>query len=72
MIPIGVVAGPARRLGTWDALQLPAPFARAVFVVAPPVSVATDADPAEAVGRVQAALADAAAAARAALGAAAP
>lgn len=37
IIPCGAYATPSRRLGSWDRMILPLPFARCVAVVAPPI-----------------------------------
>jgi lysophospholipid acyltransferase (LPLAT)-like uncharacterized protein len=37
VLAVGTAAHPARRLASWDRLQVPWPFARAAIVLAPPV-----------------------------------
>jgi lysophospholipid acyltransferase (LPLAT)-like uncharacterized protein len=54
IVAIGAAAHPARRLGSWDRLQLPRPFARVALVMSEPVPV--DGSPVEAQARLQAAL----------------
>jgi hypothetical protein len=44
IVPIAFGARPVWRLGTWDALEVPAPFARCVAVFGAPLAVARDAD----------------------------
>jgi lysophospholipid acyltransferase (LPLAT)-like uncharacterized protein len=44
LLPIGAAAWPARRLRSWDRLQVPRPFARVALVLGPAVAVARDAD----------------------------
>ncbi|TMA99713.1 MAG: DUF374 domain-containing protein [Deltaproteobacteria bacterium] len=39
IVVIGAAARPARRLGSWDRLQLPAPFARVALVLGAPLAV---------------------------------
>ena len=39
LIAVGAAARPARRLGSWDRLQLPLPFARVALVASTPVPV---------------------------------
>jgi len=39
LVAFGVVAWPARRLGSWDRMQLPRPFARVAIVVSEPIVV---------------------------------
>src|SRR3989442_18078 len=39
IVAIGAAAHPARRLGSWDRLQLPAPFARVALVLGAPLAV---------------------------------
>ena len=59
LVAFGATAWPARRLGSWDRLQLPRPFARVALVASAPVAVARDADAAAqdaALAAVQAAL----------------
>ena len=72
IVVIGAAARPARRLGSWDRLQLPAPFGRVTLVLGAPLAVgnggATDA---ETLAAVETALARANDAAAAAIGVAA-
>ena len=42
VLVIGAAAHPARRLGSWDRLQLPRPFARAAIVLAAPPTLPAD------------------------------
>jgi hypothetical protein len=56
VIPLAFAARPARVLHTWDAFQIPAPFARCALVVGAAVSVARDDDREEARGRLEAAI----------------
>jgi lysophospholipid acyltransferase (LPLAT)-like uncharacterized protein len=44
VVPCGFAARPARRLGSWDRLLVPLPFARAAAVFGKPTRVAPDAD----------------------------
>jgi lysophospholipid acyltransferase (LPLAT)-like uncharacterized protein len=44
IVPVAFAARPARRLATWDAFLVPAPFARAVLVFGAPMSVGRDDD----------------------------
>jgi lysophospholipid acyltransferase (LPLAT)-like uncharacterized protein len=72
VVAFGAAAAPARRLGSWDRLQLPRPFARVAIVVGKPIAVARDADAATlaaARAAVAASLDETAAAAAAAVGA---
>ena len=39
IVPLGVAAWPARRLGSWDRFMVPAPFARCAVVFGAPVAV---------------------------------
>lgn len=66
VVPIGLAAQPAVRLGSWDRLQIPVPFARVGFVFGPPVTPGADAR--ATLAAVQEALAAAAGAAAAAAG----
>jgi hypothetical protein len=73
--PFGAAAWPARRLGSWDRLQIPWPFARVTVVVGERVEVPREVDRAgvaAAVDAVEASLARATARALAAVGAPAP
>ena len=45
IVPIGVAARPALRLGSWDRLLLPLPFAAVAFRFGVPIVVPRDADP---------------------------
>lgn len=72
VVVLGAAGWPVRRLGSWDRLQLPLPFARVVVVAGGPLTVARRADAdvmARACADLQAALTVSAAAARAAAGA---
>ncbi|MCW5892590.1 MAG: DUF374 domain-containing protein [bacterium] len=62
VVAIGIAASDGHRFGTWDRLLLPRPFARAALVLGSPVAVPRR-DVGDALGRVQAALAAATAAA---------
>jgi lysophospholipid acyltransferase (LPLAT)-like uncharacterized protein len=42
LIAIGAAARPARRLGSWDRMQIPAPFARVALVMSAPLSLPTE------------------------------
>jgi lysophospholipid acyltransferase (LPLAT)-like uncharacterized protein len=44
VVPFGAAAWPARRLGSWDRMMVPRPFARVVLVSGAPVTVPRDAD----------------------------
>ena len=44
IVPVGVSARPARRLGSWDRFMVPAPFARCAVVFGAPVDVTRDDD----------------------------
>lgn len=65
VVAIGAAARPARRLSSWDRLQLPLPFARVALAAAAPVHVADAGEGARAL--VQAALEEAEALALAAV-----
>ncbi len=56
VVPLAFSARPARELGTWDALLVPAPFARAAVVFGMPIAISADADRERAEKDVQAAL----------------
>jgi len=56
VVPVAFAARPARRLGTWDAFLIPAPFARCALVFGDAVSVARDDDRDEARARIEQAL----------------
>jgi hypothetical protein len=43
VLPVAVVAKPARRLGSWDRMQVPAPFARVAIAVGTPLRIAPEA-----------------------------
>jgi hypothetical protein len=68
LVAIGAAARPVRRLGSWDRMQIPVPFARVALVMSAPVELPTDR--AEAVGALEAALARANGEAEALVGAA--
>ena len=68
LVVVGAAARPARRLGSWDRMQIPAPFARVGLVMSAPVAL--PAGKAEAVAAVEAALAHANATAAVLVGAA--
>jgi hypothetical protein len=70
LVAIGAAARPVRRLGSWDRMQIPVPFARVALVMSAPVELPTDR--AEAVGALEAALARANGEAEALVGAAPP
>jgi len=55
IVPIGVAARPALRIGSWDRLMLPLPFAAVAFHFGAPVVVPRDSDP-EAVDQARQAL----------------
>jgi lysophospholipid acyltransferase (LPLAT)-like uncharacterized protein len=55
VVAIGIAAKPARRLRSWDRLQLPRPFARVALVLSAPIGIGRD-DPVGALARVQHAL----------------
>ena len=59
IVPLGVAARPARRLGSWDAFLIPIPFARCAVVVGPLVEVERDEDRETARRRVERALEEA-------------
>ena len=63
VVPLGFAARPARRLASWDAFMIPAPFARCALVVGEAVSVDRHDDREEARGRLERALESATAAA---------
>jgi lysophospholipid acyltransferase (LPLAT)-like uncharacterized protein len=44
VVPLGFAARPARRLASWDAFMVPAPFARAAAVFGAATTIARDAD----------------------------
>jgi hypothetical protein len=72
VVAIGTAAWPARRLASWDRLQVPRPFARVAIVMSEPIVVSRRADAAtlaRAHGAVASALERATAAAAAAVGA---
>jgi lysophospholipid acyltransferase (LPLAT)-like uncharacterized protein len=73
MIAFGVAAWPARRLGSWDRMQLPRPFARVALVLSAPIPVgARGEDTAAPLATLEATLARVNAAAREAVGAPPP
>jgi len=55
VVAIGIAAAPARRLHSWDRLQVPRPFARVALVLGSPIPVGRD-DTAGALTAVQGAL----------------
>ena len=67
LLVVGVAASPARRLGSWDRLQVPRPFARVALVLNAPVVL--PADKAAARAALEAALGEANAEAARAVGA---
>ena len=69
VIPLAFAARPARRLASWDAFLVPAPFAHCALVVGPAVQVRTDDDRDAARVRLETALEAATAAADAAVSA---
>lgn len=56
VVPLAIAARPARRLRSWDAFLVPAPFARAAAVLGPPLAVARGEDREAARARVERAL----------------
>jgi hypothetical protein len=68
IVPLGVAARPAWRLGTWDRFLVPAPLARAAVVFGEPLEVAGD-ESTRSAKRVQAALEEATVRAEQAVGA---
>jgi lysophospholipid acyltransferase (LPLAT)-like uncharacterized protein len=56
VVPLAFAARPARRLHTWDAFLIPAPFARCALVVGEAVCVRRDEDREAATGRLERAL----------------
>jgi len=67
ILVVGAAARPARRLASWDRLQVPRPFARAALVLSVPLVLPTD--KAAALAALEAALAQATAEAAALVGA---
>jgi len=67
LVVVGAAAWPAHRLGSWDRLQVPRPFARVALVLSAPVAL--PADKAAARAALEAALAEANAEAARAVGA---
>jgi lysophospholipid acyltransferase (LPLAT)-like uncharacterized protein len=63
VVPLAFAARPARALGTWDAMLIPAPFARCAVVFGDVVCVRRDEDRAAAAARLERALDSATAAA---------
>jgi lysophospholipid acyltransferase (LPLAT)-like uncharacterized protein len=63
VVPLGFAARPAWRLSTWDAFQIPSPFARAALVFGVTTSIDRDADRERARKDIQRSLDDATAAA---------
>jgi len=70
IVPVGVAARPARRLGSWDRFMIPIPFARCALVVGDLVEVKRHDDRESARARVERALDEATEAADALVGAA--
>jgi len=58
VVPLAFAACPARRLHSWDAMMIPAPFARCAMVFGDAVSVRRDEDRALATARLERALHD--------------
>ena len=56
VVPLAIGARPARRLSSWDALLVPAPFARCAAAVGAPVRITDDEDREHARERLQRAL----------------
>ena len=56
IVPMAFAARPARRLGSWDELLIPAPFARCAVAFGAAATVARDADREQARDRVERAL----------------
>ena len=56
VVPVAFAARPARTLASWDAFQIPAPFARCAFVLGDPVPVKAADDRDEARARIEHAL----------------
>ncbi len=69
IVPVGVAARPARRLGSWDRFMIPIPFARCALVVGDLVEVKRHDDRESARARVERALDEATEAADALVGA---
>ena len=67
LIAVGAAARPARRLGSWDRMQVPAPFARVALVMSAPLALPAERD--AAMAAFEAALADVNAEAAALVGA---
>jgi lysophospholipid acyltransferase (LPLAT)-like uncharacterized protein len=59
IVPVGVGARPARRLGSWDRFMVPAPFARCALVFGGALEVERGEDREHARARVERALEDA-------------
>lgn len=53
VVPVAFAACPARRLRTWDAFLVPAPFARCALVFGDPVGIGREDDREEARGRLE-------------------
>jgi lysophospholipid acyltransferase (LPLAT)-like uncharacterized protein len=70
IVAFGAAARPVRRLGSWDRMQLPLPFARVAIVTVGPLAVPREGDPAPVLAAVQAALEGASARAASLVGAA--
>jgi hypothetical protein len=58
IVPVGVAAWPARRLGSWDRFMVPAPFARCALVFGGVLEVKRDDGREEARARIERALQD--------------
>jgi lysophospholipid acyltransferase (LPLAT)-like uncharacterized protein len=71
VVPVGVAARPARRLGSWDRFMVPLPFARCAVVFGSALEVKRQDDREDARARIERALQDATDAADALVGAAA-
>jgi lysophospholipid acyltransferase (LPLAT)-like uncharacterized protein len=63
VVPLGFAARPAWQLSSWDAFQIPVPFARAAFVFGAMTSIARDGDREQARKEIQRSLDEATAAA---------
>src|SRR2546428_12574262 len=59
IVPVGVAARPARRLGSWDRFMVPAPFARCAVVFGSALEVKRHDDREDARVRIERALQDA-------------
>jgi len=56
IVPVGVAARPATRLGSWDRMLVPHPFSRVVVVHGPPLPSDPDGRPDERADRLQSAI----------------